>query len=149
VNDPRITLGVDTAGSEGGAVADALDRTRPIVRVDPDLPPAGATAAAALALVLSRLFPHTTLDGDSALGPNPWGASTAFDAVARSNAVVTTPTRAADTDIVIGVGPAAGPPTCTSAATTGTCCSAPSRCPSGLRTAAWASTPGPPSPPPK
>lgn len=109
MSDPRITFGVDTAGGDGGAVADALDRTRPIIRVDPALPPAGATAATALVLMLSRVFPHTTLEGDASLGPNPWGATTASDAVARSTGVVTAPTRAPDTDLVIGVGSASGP----------------------------------------
>lgn len=108
MSDPRITLGVDSADSDGSAVADALNRTRPIVRVDPALPPAGATAAAALVLMLSRVYPNTTLEGDAALGPNPWGASTASDAVARSTGVVTAPTRAPGTDIVIGVGSASG-----------------------------------------
>ena len=58
--------------------------------------------------MLARVFPHTTIEGDASLGPNPWGASTASDAVTRSTGVVTVPSRAPDTDIVIGVGSASG-----------------------------------------
>lgn len=104
MNDPRVSLGIDVSGAAGAAVTDALDRTRPIVRVDPALPPAGATAAAGLALMLTRVFPHTELDGDAALGPNAWGASTVAEAVASSATAKVAPSREPDTDIVLGVG---------------------------------------------
>lgn len=103
MTDPRVSLGIDAAAAAGAVVTDALDRTRPIVRVDPNLPPAGATAAAAFALMVARVYPHTELDGDAALGPNPWGAATVADALAKSSVRVIS-SRDPDTDIVVGVG---------------------------------------------
>lgn len=73
MTDPRISLGPDVVGTAGETVLEALDNVRPIVRVGADIGPTAAKAAAALGLVLARVFPHTVIDGDADLGTNPVG----------------------------------------------------------------------------
>jgi hypothetical protein len=104
MTDPRISLGPDVVGISGDAVVEALDRLRPIVRLGPNLSTSSATAAAALTLTLSRVFPHTILDGDAALGPNPWRSQRVTDALANSVKAIPTPTIDPSTDLVVSVG---------------------------------------------
>lgn len=104
MTDPRISLGADIADSAGDHILAALDAIRPVVRIGPGLSPPAAAAAAALVVIVARVFPHTTLDGDAALGVNPWNATTVADALARSAAAIPQPTAQATTDIVIAIG---------------------------------------------
>lgn len=104
MSDPRITLGADVSGADAQTVLRALDRVRPIVRVDPILGRFAATAAAALAVLLSRTFPHTSVEGDAAVGPNPWGGTSVADVLERTRAAIPTSSREAEIAIVIGVG---------------------------------------------
>lgn len=108
MTDPRVSLGPDVVGTDGEAVLQALDTVRPVVRVAAGLPPAAARAATALALMLSRVFPHTTIDGDADLGANPWDATTVSDALGKSGGAVPTPVTTATVDVILAVG-AAGP----------------------------------------
>lgn len=109
MTDPRVSLGPELVGTAGDEVVEALDRTRPIVRIDSALSPLAAAAAAGLVVVLSRLHPHTTVDGDAPLGPNPWGALTVADVLNRTAPAIPAPGRGHDVDIVLGVGAGTGP----------------------------------------
>lgn len=104
MSDPRISLGADIADSAGDHILAALDAIRPVIRIGPGLSPAGAAAAAALVVIVARVFPHTAIDGDAALGVNPWNAATVADALARSAAAIPPPTTQPTTDIVISIG---------------------------------------------
>jgi hypothetical protein len=72
--DPRLSIGTQATAAGAGAVREALDGLRPVVRVEPTLPPLAANAAGALLSILLRVHPHTELEGDAECGPNPWGA---------------------------------------------------------------------------
>lgn len=104
--DPRLDIGPQLTGAAADACQDALDAVRPIVRVARNIDPRSATGAAALVHLLGRLHPHTTVDGDVALGPNPWAAASIADAAA----LVPRPpaTREPGRDVIIGVGPVSG-----------------------------------------
>src|SRR4051812_718449 len=69
----RITIGAQQTPTAADVVAAALDEVRVIVRIAPGLDPVAASAAGALVSMVSRIHHHVELDGDAALGPNPWG----------------------------------------------------------------------------
>jgi hypothetical protein len=104
--DPRVAIGPELAPGAAVPVLEALDRLRPVVRVEPSASEPIALAAASLFSLLVRVHAHTVLEGDAALGPNPWGAQELSElpellAGCRPPAVGA-PAR----DMVIGVGPA-------------------------------------------
>lgn len=73
--DPRLSIGTQATAAGADAVRAALDGLRPVVRVEPALPPLAANAAGALLSMLLRVHPHTELEGDAVCGPNPWEAN--------------------------------------------------------------------------
>lgn len=100
--DPRLQLGPQLTQHAADACREALDELRPIVRISPRADPTTARAAAALAHLLGRLHPHTTVDGDALLDTNPWSASSVCDAaglIPRAH-----PASESTRDIVIAVG---------------------------------------------
>lgn len=104
MDDPRVKLGVGMAGVAAAPLLHELDSVRPIVRLAPGLDVAAAGAAAALVSCVRRLFPHTEVDGDARLGPNPWAAETVEGVLAATQRAVPTPTERFSTDFVIAFG---------------------------------------------
>jgi len=102
--DPRVSLGPELVPDAGTAVLDALDGVRPIIRIAHGLDPQAGTAAGVLYSLLARLYPHTVLDGNAPMGPNPWGALTVAALPGLLNASRPGPTRQAERDLVIAVG---------------------------------------------
>jgi len=104
MSDPRLFLGPEVARTTTEAVAYALDSMRPVVRVGAHLDPAAAAAVGGLYSLLLRVHPHTVLDGDAAMGPNPWGAARLADLPARLAACRPEPSTGPGCDLVIGAG---------------------------------------------
>ena len=104
MTDPRITLATALAPESGAEALATLDGVRPIIRLGAGIDPQAATAAASLYSMLVRLYPHTVIDGDAAMGPNPWGVSTLAALPTALAAARPIPTRAADHDLHVGVG---------------------------------------------
>jgi hypothetical protein len=102
--DPRVSLGQGLVLDAGTSVLGALDRVRPIIRLGDGLDPNAATAAGALYSLLVRLYPHTVLHGDAAMGPNPWRAPALALLPGLLNASRPAPTRSAERDLIIAVG---------------------------------------------
>lgn len=108
MTDPRLSVRDRAAGPSTEKVVEALDRLRPVVRVGDGLHPTAAAAVGGLYSMLVRVHPHTILEGDALMGPNPWGVDTLADLpdhlVPCRPAPVTSPAK----DIVIGAGPDVG-----------------------------------------
>ena len=81
--DPRVALGSALTPGSALPVLEALDRLRPVVRVSAGASPPVALAASGLYSLLVRVHAHTTVEGDAALGPNPWGAARLSELPAR------------------------------------------------------------------
>jgi hypothetical protein len=103
-SDPRLSIGPALAGASGDQVAEALDRLRPVIRIEAGLTPASATAVAGLFSLLIRAHPHTTIDGDAEMGPNPWQAALLSEMPDRLAACRPAPTCGPSDDLVIGAG---------------------------------------------
>jgi hypothetical protein len=109
MSDPRLRFATGIAnGSADGAILEELDRVRPLIGVAPGLDPIASTAVGMLFSMLTRLFPHTEIEGDAPMGPNPWSVAHLSELPARLASARPSPTRAPDRDIVIGVGEYAG-----------------------------------------
>ena len=104
MTDLRISLAQRLLPEAGGAVLDALDSVRPVIKVDPAVGDLAAVACGALYSMLVRLYPHTVLDGEALLGTNPWGASCLSDLPVRLARSVPSPTRDPAYDLGIAVG---------------------------------------------
>lgn len=78
-SDPRLSIGSQLAQAKVEHVIMALDQLRPVIRVGRGLNPAAATAIGGLYSMLVRVHPHTVIEGDAKLGPNPWGATRLAD----------------------------------------------------------------------
>jgi hypothetical protein len=104
MTDPRLSLGPEVAQTSGDAVVAALDGLRPVIRVSPRLHPAAAAAVGGLYSLLARVHPHTVLEGDVAMGPNPWGAVRLGELPDRLAACRPEPSTGAARDLVIGAG---------------------------------------------
>ncbi len=102
--DARLSLGPEVAHTHGDAVVAALDGLRPVVRVSPQLHPVAATAVGGLYSLLARVHPHTVLEGDAAMAPNPWGAARLGELPDRLAACRPEPSTGAARDLVIGAG---------------------------------------------
>lgn len=104
--DPRVALGPVLAPGTGVPVLEALDHLRPVVRAPANASEPAALAAATLYSLLMRVHAHTCLEGDAAMGPNPWGIARLSELPAALTA--SRPGAAADAtrDLVIAVGPA-------------------------------------------
>lgn len=103
-SDPRLSIGPQLANAGAGRVTEALDQLRPILRVGTGLHPAAAAAVGALYSMLVRVHPHAILDGDAAMGPNPWGTSTLADMPTRLATCRPAPTASPARDLVIAAG---------------------------------------------
>ena len=76
MSDPRVRFATGIAsGSADADIVEALDRVRPLIGVAPGLDPIAATAVGALFSMLTRLFPHTEIEGDAVMSSNPWGVT--------------------------------------------------------------------------
>jgi hypothetical protein len=104
MSDPRLSFGLGVVPGTGDAVLGALDGIRPVIRVGAGLDSRAATAAGSLYSMLLRLFPHTVIEGNAALGANPWGATSLGDLVRLLAGARPAPTRGPDRDLIIGVG---------------------------------------------
>ncbi|MHB1004094.1 MAG: ubiquitin-activating E1 family protein [Chloroflexota bacterium] len=105
MSDPRVSLRWGVSGDAADQVLTTLDGIRPIVYLPNNLQPTAAGAAAALVSMLGRLFPHLALEGNAALGPNPWAAPDIRDAYSVLSTTRPVASRAPASDLVVGVGP--------------------------------------------
>jgi hypothetical protein len=103
LSDPRVSLAAAVPAASAELVLESLDRIRPIVRIGAN-EPAAANAAASLLAMLSRVFAHTTLDGNASLGGNPWAAPTLAHLETALASVRPAPVRAPEVDLVIAIG---------------------------------------------
>lgn len=104
MTDPRVSLGPSLLPDAGDRTTDALDGVRPIIRLGQRLSPQAGTAVAVLYSLLSRLHPHTIIEGDAVTDSNPWGAATVAGLPGLLLTSRPTPTRQPDHDLIIGVG---------------------------------------------
>jgi hypothetical protein len=77
---------------------------RPIIRANAAMHPAAGTAVAGLYSLLSRVHPHTIIEGDAEMGRNPWGVARLADLPDRLAPCRPAPSAAASDDLVIGAG---------------------------------------------
>lgn len=105
--DPRVALGSVLAPGAANPVLEALDRLRPIVRIEANVTEPVALAAASLYSLLIRVHAHTIIEGDAVLGPNPWGAIRLSELPMRLASSRPSPAANSTNDMVIGVGPGA------------------------------------------
>ena len=105
MSDPRVTLAATLSAAAGEQAVAALDAVRPVIRLGADLDPQAATAAGSLYSMLCRLFPHTVIEGDATMGLNPWCVASLAALPRALTRARSTPTRAPERDLVIGVGP--------------------------------------------
>ncbi len=103
LNDPRISLAAAVDPALGDQALRAFDAIQPILRIDDGNRFAANAAASSLAM-LSRIFPHTRLEGDAELGYNVWGARSLGQLVEILAAVRPTPARAPEQQVVVAIG---------------------------------------------
>lgn len=104
MTDPRLSIRDPVAGPNAEKIAEALNQLRPVVRVGDGLHPTAATAIGGLYSMLVRVHPHTLLEGDATMGPNPWGVDTLAALPDRLVPCQPTPASNPAGDIVIGAG---------------------------------------------
>ena len=104
MSDPRLSFGPELAGSASGSAVDALDSLEVVVKVGTGIDPTATTAVAALVSMLIRLFPHTSLSNDAAVGPNPWGVRRLSELQAALRSVIPRAPCPPEARFVIGVG---------------------------------------------
>jgi hypothetical protein len=103
LNDPRISLAAAVDPALGDQALRAFDAIQPIVRIDSDNRFAANAAASTLAM-LSRIFPHTRLEGDAELGHNVWGAQSVGQLEEMLAAVRPEPARVHERQVVMAIG---------------------------------------------
>jgi hypothetical protein len=102
--DPRLSIGPGLARTSTDQVAEALDRLRPVIRIEPGVGPPSATAIGGLFSLLVRVHPHTTIDGDAEMGLNPWGVTRLSEMADRLTASRPEPRTDPSGDLIIGAG---------------------------------------------
>jgi hypothetical protein len=108
MTDRRLAVGTDHTQAEAQQVAGALDNTRVIIRIGPDVHGPAATAAGALVSMLARLHPHIDIDGDANCDTNPWNATTVTDVLGHLDGHRPAASSPPQHDLVLGIGAAPG-----------------------------------------
>ena len=109
MTDPRLHIaGTASEAIHAERVLDALAQPHVTISGGQASSDDELLAASALYALLCRIFPNTSLELDGALPPNPWGADTIADFVAKQPSA---PARPHETprELVIAVGRCAGP----------------------------------------
>lgn len=104
MTDPRVALQAHVPAADADTVLHALDAIRPVIYIPPGSTPAAARAAAALYSMLRRLHPHTVIEGDALVGPNPWGVASLAALPTAVSGALPTATRGHEQDVAIAVG---------------------------------------------